>query len=212
MNIVVVGGHSRNIGKTSVMAGLIRRVSPPAWTAVKITQYGHGICSVDGKPCACQPTEHSFALTEEKDRHGRSDTHRFLAAGARRSLWLRVRQGQLDRALPRLLRALRSEDWVMIESNSILGLLRPALYLFVLDGLQQDFKPSAQRYLSRADALIPVESSLNAVSWPEIENSLLTDKPTFPVSRADFANSRLDEFVRRRLGLCQAKPNAGWAG
>src|SRR5579859_5287808 len=104
MKTVVVGGHSRNIGKTSVMAGLIHDIKSLDWTAVKITQYGHGICSQDGEPCGCTPTEHAFMLTEERNAGGRADTCRFLAAGARRSLWLRARQGQLaeDRKSTRL--------------------------------------------------------------------------------------------------------------
>ena len=33
--LVVVGGHSRNIGKTSVVAGIIRKLHHWKWTAVK---------------------------------------------------------------------------------------------------------------------------------------------------------------------------------
>jgi molybdopterin-guanine dinucleotide biosynthesis protein len=39
--LVVVGGHSRNLGKTSLVAGLIRKFRERNWTALKITQYGH---------------------------------------------------------------------------------------------------------------------------------------------------------------------------
>ena len=201
MNVVVVGGHSRNIGKTSVMAELIRSLTPPQWVAVKITQYGHGVCSLDGKPCACEPEEHAFVLTEEKDRASRADTCRFLAAGAKRSLWLRVRQGQLATALPALHRALRNEDWVMIESNSILGFLKPALYLFVLDPSRQDFKASARKYLERADAVVPLDSLAGTNPWPEIAGTSLGAKPAFPVSRQDYRSRELNDFVRRRLGL-----------
>src|SRR6266542_3177697 len=115
MNVVVIGGHTRNIGKTSVMAGLIRDLRSLAWTAVKITQYGHGICSRDGQPCECEPREHPFVLSEEGSSGGRDDTSRFLAAGARRSLWLRVRQGQLGEAFPVLREGLSRDEWVMIE-------------------------------------------------------------------------------------------------
>ena len=52
--LVVVGGHSRNIGKTSVVAGLIRKLRDHKWTAVKITQYGHGVCSKNGEDCGCE--------------------------------------------------------------------------------------------------------------------------------------------------------------
>ena len=46
--IVVIGGHSRSVGKTSVVAGLISALREYDWTAVKITQYGHGVCSANG--------------------------------------------------------------------------------------------------------------------------------------------------------------------
>ena len=183
------------------MAELIRRIRPPEWAAVKITQYGHGVCSLDGKSCSCDPGEHAVVLTEERVRAGRGDTRRFLQAGARRSLWLRVRQGQLKRALPVLLRHLRREDWVMIESNSILAHLNPALYLFVLDPSQNDFKPSARKYLERADALVVIGPADPNHSWPGIDTGLLKGKPTFHLARPDELPSDLVYFVRNRLGL-----------
>ena len=54
--LVVVGGHSRNIGKTSVTAGLIRKLRDRQWTALKITQYGNSICAKDAcGQCGCEP-------------------------------------------------------------------------------------------------------------------------------------------------------------
>ncbi len=202
MTVVVVGGHTRNIGKTSVMAELIRSIRPPEWAAVKITQYGHGVCSLNGEPCSCDPGEHGFALTEEREYKGRGDTRRFLQAGARRSFWLRVRHGGLKRAFPALIRALQSEEWVMIESNSILSLLDPALYLFVLDHSQRDFKASAQTYLDRADALVTIGSSGGAHPWPEIHAGTLKSKPVFPVLPPEYTSEELTRFVRQQLGLC----------
>ena len=199
MKAVVVGGHTRNIGKTSVMTGLIHGLKALDWTAVKITQYGHGICSLDGQPCACQPKEHPFVLTEEQDARGGGDTCRFLAAGARRSLWLRVRQGQLGDAFPMLEKALRRESWVMIESNSILEFLKPALYLVVLDSSERDFKPSARRFLDHADALVPVESRFDARAWGGFAPWKLDPKPVFPVAAGRYFSPELCEFVRQRL-------------
>src|SRR2546423_1880809 len=106
MGVVVIGGHSRNVGKNSVVAGLIAGVREKQWTAIKITQFGHGICSVDGKPCDCavDDEEHSCAIAEEHSRSGETDTSRFLIAGAVKSLWVRTRQGRLAEAMPRLRR------------------------------------------------------------------------------------------------------------
>jgi hypothetical protein len=201
MKTVVIGGHSRNIGKTSVMAGLIRGLRTFDWTAAKITQYGHGICSLDGQPCGCEPEEHPFVLTEEKDPHGRGDTSRFLRAGARRSLWLRVRQGQLTEALPLFRKALEGEEFVMIESNSILDYIEPALYLVVLDSSQSDFKTSARRFIGRSDALVPVESRFDMQAWPALDCRALKNKPVFPVSLPHYFNPELCRFVCERLPL-----------
>ena len=120
MKMVVVGGNSRDIGKTSVVAGLVSALRHYNWTAIKLTQYGHGVCSVDGEECDCAPDEHSFAITEETDRSGKTDTSRFLVAGARRALWARVRMGMLEAALPALRQAIANDKHVILESNSIL--------------------------------------------------------------------------------------------
>src|ERR1700680_4317015 len=100
MSTIVIGGHSRSVGKTSVVAGLIAALPEFNWTALKITQYGHGICSANGEPCRCATDNHSWAISEEQDRSGKSDTSRFLAAGAVRAWWVRTEQGRLAEAMP----------------------------------------------------------------------------------------------------------------
>ena len=82
--LVVIGGHSRSVGKTSVVAGLISALREFDWTAVKITQFGHGVCSTSGELCDCAVAEHAFAITAERQANSRTDTARFLAADARR--------------------------------------------------------------------------------------------------------------------------------
>lgn len=160
--LLVVGGQSRNVGKTALVVDLIRAFPQAEWTAVKITQYGHGVCAVNGDTCSCAPREHAVALNAETDPEGPSDTSRMLAAGARRALWLRTQQGRLDQGLPLLRQEMESQgrepetapwNWI-VESNSLLGFLQPRLYLAVLDPAVEDFKPSARRFLSRADAYI----------------------------------------------------------
>lgn len=205
MTTVVIGGHSRNIGKTSLMGELIYHLRPPDWAAVKITQYGHNVCSLNGESCSCDPGEHAFILSEERVRTGRTDTQRFLQRGARRSLWLRVRQGQLHRTLPALMRALGREEHVIVESNSILGHITPALYLFVLDPAKSDFKATARRYLERADALITIGPAAGKYSWPDVDTTTLSNKPVFQLAGPDKISDELLGFVKSRLGLGEAE-------
>jgi hypothetical protein len=201
MKTIVVGGQARNVGKTSVMANLIRGLHWLNWTAVKITQYGHGICSLDGTPCGCAPGEHPFALTEEKNAAGHSDTCRYLAAGARRSLWLRVRQGELREAWPALQQALEREAYVAMESNSIVALLKPDVYLAVVDSTVKDFKLSAKRYFALADALVPIVPETGKPVAPLLAVPFAATALVFPVPRGKYTSLELCQFVRGRLGV-----------
>jgi len=137
------------------VAGLIAALPEFNWTALKITQFGHGICSADGKPCDCATMDDHFkAISDEKDTTGESDTSRFLVAGATRSIWVRTQQGRLGEAMPDIQRRIGGAENVIMESNSIMGFLRPDLYISVLDADQADFKVSANEFLDRADAVI----------------------------------------------------------
>jgi len=198
--IVVIGGHSRSVGKTSVVAGLISALREYEWTAVKITQYGHGVCSANGTPCDCATADHAWAISEEKDRSGESDTSRFLVAGAVRSLWVRTEQGRLAEAIPSLRQRLNRSSHVIMESNSVLKFFRPDLYLTVLDPETQDFKSSAREFLDRANAVILHDRSNAGAAWHRVSLKPVADRPLFRISPPPYVTKEIVEFVRSRIG------------
>ena len=100
--LIVVGGHTRCIGKTQLVCDVIRAFPRTDWIAGKVTQYGHGVCATNGENCDCAPTEHVCALDWETRADTGTDSARFLAAGAKRSFWLRTKQGYLAEGLPLL--------------------------------------------------------------------------------------------------------------
>jgi hypothetical protein len=209
MPILVIGGHTRNVGKTSVVAGLIAALRDLHWTALKITQYGHGVCSADGEACDCATADHSWAVTEERGRSGDSDTSRFLVAGADHSWWVRTQQGHLAEALPRIRQILASTRNVIVESNSILRFIKPDLYLTVLDPATADFKSSAQEFLDRADAVLlhangdspESEDKVNTrtPAWKQVSLKPVANRPTFAIRSGDYVTPEIVEFVRGRL-------------
>ncbi|HXE89652.1 MAG TPA: hypothetical protein VNK82_01675 [Terriglobales bacterium] len=203
MPLVIIGGHSRNIGKTSVVAGLIAALPEFAWTAVKITQYGHGVCSINGEACGCTVDEHVFDISEEQDAGGRGDTCRFLAAGAARSLWVRAKQGRLAEVMPDLRRELAGSENVIIESNSVLRFLRPDLYLTVLNPGVADFKESAREFLDRVDAVIVHESAGDAARWEHVSLKPVAGLPMFRIRPPEYVTQEMVEFVRGRIGTRQ---------
>ena len=178
--LVVVGGHSRNIGKTSVVCGIVRGLAERRWTAVKITQFGHQVCSVAGEACECADPKHPIAVSEERGLAPETDSGRFLAAGAARAFWVRTPAGRLAEALPSLRRILGAAENVIIESNSALQFLRPDRYLMVVDGAVADFKASSLRFLDRADALVATSGA--ELAWAGVPASLVAGKRVY---RAD---------------------------
>jgi molybdopterin-guanine dinucleotide biosynthesis protein len=210
MKMVMVGGHSRNVGKTSVVEGIIRALPEMNWTAVKITQFGHSVCSADGNPCDCAVSEHQFSISEERKRDSGTDTARFFSAGARRSLWVRTRQGELFTALDALRGEIEGDEFVIVESNSLRRFIKPAIYLQVLDPFNADFKSSARQFFDLADAYVltsrPGENEARGSESETAAQALLLarelqrNKPCFEVRPEDrFMSRPVIDFVRSKL-------------
>jgi molybdopterin-guanine dinucleotide biosynthesis protein len=206
MKLVMVGGHARNVGKTSVVAGIIGGLREFNWTSAKITQFGHGVCSVNGEACGCAVSEHRFSITEERRPDTGADTARFLAAGARRSLWVRTKQGELATALPAFTTKIEADEFVIVESNSLRRFMTPALYIQVLDVSNPDFKASAQQFFDLSDAYILVRRAGQSKPNPA-DNALLAreiekNKPCFTVNEEErFISQEVIEFVRSKLSV-----------
>ncbi|HEY2820946.1 MAG TPA: hypothetical protein VGJ06_07890 [Candidatus Acidoferrum sp.] len=216
VRIIVVGGHTRSIGKTQLVCDIISALPEANWIAGKITQYGHGVCAQNGHDCDCAPDEHICAIDWERDANTGTDSSRFLAAGAQRSFWLRTKQGFLAEGMPLLRSALdeiaqarRSASHngnaspaepinVILESNTLLQFLKPDLFLMVLHPAKSDFKDSAQIQLDRASAFVlrePIPTA--AASWQNIPLQLLRAKPQFLQREGDTVPQSLLEIVQK---------------
>lgn len=188
MAVVVVGGQTRNVGKTSLVANLIAAVPERGWTAVKITQHEHDL-----------PDNASYILREERDATGDADTSRYLRAGARRALLLSARPGHLADAVPALRRELAKADDVIIESNSVLEFLEPDVYLAVLDPAVADFKASARQFLQNASAVVLNQPERRSIRWDKGVLEQVMRKPIFRVRPPYYVTADLVEFVRKKL-------------
>ena len=191
--IVAVGGHSRNIGKTAVMCGIIAGLQEFQWTAIKITQYGHGVCSKNGEPCDCADPRCPIAVSEEAVPNAGTDSGRYLLAGAARSFWVRTPMGRLAEAMPQVLDIAAGAQNLIVESNSLLSFMRPDRYVMVVDGAVADFKASSRRFLDRADALVPTSAA--PLRWPDIPEGLVQTKRTIPALAPDYTSKRLIDWI-----------------
>jgi hypothetical protein len=193
--LVVVGGQSRDIGKTSAMCGLIRSTKKRGWAALKITLHGKHACN----PCDCAPdTPGGIDLTEEYEP-GNTDTGRYLAAGAQRSFWLRAPAGRLYEAADLIRRIVDQNENTIVESNSIMEFFDPDVYLMLLDFACEDFKASSLKYMDRADAYLVIDRGINAHMFPQIAAGWLEDKPQFLVKPPNYVTSAVAAFVKAKF-------------
>ena len=208
--VIVVGGHTRNIGKTQLVCDIVSAFPNANWIAGKITQYGHGVCAQNGNNCDCAPDEHVCAIEWESLPQSGTDSARFLAAGAERSFWLRTKQGFLAEGLPLMREALRQtlsatdqdSPPLILESNSLLQFLKPSLYFAVIDPSREDFKDSARAALDRADALVlrgSIGTATSAPSWTKLPANLLRTKPSVAQSEGEPLPEPLHVLIERVL-------------
>lgn len=213
--VIVIGGHTRSIGKTQLVCDIIRAFPKAHWIAGKITQYGHGVCAQNGQNCDCAPDEHVSALDWERHPESGTDSARFLAAGAQSSFWLRTKQGFLAEGLPLLRSAVSGMDpgtgddstALILESNSLMQFLKPSLYFAVIDPARDDFKDTARTALDRADAFVlrgPMIPSASAPAWLKLPANLLRLKPSVTQQEGEPLPEPLHVLVERVL---QSPPN-----
>jgi len=209
--LIVVGGHTRSIGKTQLVCDLIGAFPQANWVAGKITQYGHGVCAQNGENCDCAPDEHICAIDWETRGDTGTDSARFLAAGAKRAFWLRTKQGYLAEGMPMLRKALQQTlrenagdpTTVIVESNSLMQFVKPSLYLAVVDPVREDFKDSARAALDRADVLV-LRGAVGGVgagepAWTKLPARLLREKPSVVQRQGEKLPEPIHVLVQRAL-------------
>jgi hypothetical protein len=209
--LIVVGGHTRSIGKTQLVCDLIAAFPQANWIAGKITQYGHGVCAQNGENCDCAPSEHSAAFDWEASADSGTDSARFLAAGAKNSFWLRTKQGFLAEGLPLLRREFANllpsngndVSSLIIESNSLLQFLKPTLYIAVIDSAKDDFKDSARTAIDRADILVFRAAGnlpdTTGPAWQKLPAKILRGRPSVTQPEGQPLPTPLLVLVQRTL-------------
>ena len=151
--VVAVSGFSSNVGKTTLMCELLRRV--PGWEAIKLTRGHYRSCGRD--PAGCCVSD--LLRDEPVIRSGRranyqvgKDTGHFWDAGASNVHWVIVSDGQVESGINEALGRVKS-DGVLIEGNSFLDYLTPDLAIMCARSDGGKVKPSARHALEKSDVL-----------------------------------------------------------
>jgi hypothetical protein len=176
--VIVVGGSSKSVGKTSLICAILAAFPNFHWAVVKITSHEYG---------QREPVwEESVREDEPK-----TDTARYLAAGARRALLVSAPEETLP--WPAIEAALAGEHNIIYESNRIVEELRPDVCLALMTGSEAGFKLSFVPFLDAADAIIAPPGA--EIALPDA----VAARPIFRLSSPKELSAEMLEWLRERL-------------
>src|ERR1051325_1177373 len=151
--IVAVSGFSSNVGKTTLVCELLRRL--PGWEAIKLTRGHYRSCGRD--PAGCCVSD--LLRDEPVVRSGREanyqvgkDTGRFWDAGASNVHWVIVKDSQVAQGITEAISRVEA-DGVIVEGNSFLEYIAADVGIMCTRSEGGKIKPSARRALSKVDYL-----------------------------------------------------------
>lgn len=157
-DVLVIGGTGRSCGKTELACRIVERQSasmPVVGLKVTTVERSDGHCPHGGDGCGvCSSLSVPWIVTREVDRTSPKDTCRLLAGGARRVFWLRVLRSELAGGAADLLARVPPRWLAVCESNSLLEVVEPGLFLLVRAAASSRAKPSARAVAHLAERVV----------------------------------------------------------
>lgn len=169
--LVVVGGHTRAVGKTATIEHILRARSGERWIAVKVSAHRHA--SADDAALV-EEAHHATPLTQ---------TGRYLEAGAHRAFLCRTPEARLVDTAAFLRQLLADGANVIVESNRITRFVRPDVVLFVVSPSVADWKTSSGACLAAAGALATCERAEAVAGALAARGTCLRGRPVFEMDR-----------------------------
>jgi hypothetical protein len=189
--IIGVGGTCSNAGKTSTAVLLLKYLTQARCMRQATEKGGEAAdkapypptfqkCVAPGKWGAIKYTKTEFyaSLVDDKEALSRKDkdTGRFIEAGAEEVVWIKSPPQELEDILLLALERLSALDGIIVEGNSAIEFLQPAIVIFIFGNDKQRWKPGTERLAGISDIIVYENES----ELPEVVKT----KRLFPGDRA----------------------------
>ena len=137
MKVITVSGAHKGVGKTLLSEILLRSLK--GFAAIKVTM-----------------TDLHTSVTDDEEEViiSGKDTFRMKRSGAEKVVWVNATEESLQEAMKHALGMVGNPQGLLIEGNSILRYLNPAIAFFVVDNTIEPMKPSRVSALKKADVCI----------------------------------------------------------
>jgi hypothetical protein len=149
-NMVMIGGNSRNAGKTTLACNIIRKLAHcHEVTALKVTSIRPG--ESDNHGHHTEASFSGFTITEELNRESHKDTSAMLKAGASRVFYIRTEDTFAAQAIQSFLATCNFKQPLVCESRSLRRVLIPGLFLMMMRDPAPASAKDISEYIGLAD-------------------------------------------------------------
>ena len=140
LKIISVSSSSKKAGKSSLASFLVRELG--ADFGLKVSSGG------------THNTTETVITDPEVVLIKGTDTGQLKEAGAKLVIWVNTREDKLEEDLAKALDMLPAAGLLLVEGNSVVAHLDPDFAVFLMSVPFEDFKPSANIALSKADLVL----------------------------------------------------------
>jgi len=153
--MLMIGGASRNVGKTTLIMDIINEFSKNNnIVAIKIKTIYEGDNFFHGKDRSPLGENEKFRIIEEKDINSGEDTAKMLKSGAKRVFKIKVKSQFISEAFSEIYKIIDRNSFLICESNSLREAVKPDLFLLIKHKNNVEMKPSAKKLEKFADRII----------------------------------------------------------
>jgi hypothetical protein len=161
--MVLIGGNSRNTGKTTIACELIRLLSAThEVVGLKVTSIRPGEETFHGQHETALPAS-GFSLFEETDLSGRKDTSKMLLAGAKSVYYIQTPDSGIERAFSAFRLSLTGNPIIVCESRSLRRYVEPGYFVMMMRDSETPVKMDDGFYASKADLRIVNASHVSEI-------------------------------------------------
>jgi len=151
--IILIGGATRNVGKTTFSCAVINNLSKKHHLiGLKIKTLYRGDDFFHGKDH--NPLSGNYRIIEEFEQNGKEDTMLMLKAGAKQVFRIKAKSEYLNDAFDEFLKQIPKNSFILCESNSLRKIAEPAVFLMIKHKYLTEIKPSAKELEHLADKII----------------------------------------------------------
>ena len=161
-NMVIIGGNSRNAGKTTLACRIISRFSTNSEViGLKVTCIRPDDDLFHGRHE--EKHDSGFTISEELNAGTHKDTSKMLNAGALKVYFIRVEESFMEQAILQFMSRYINNQLIVCESRSLQAILQPGLFLMMIRA-DADSPKDISAYYDKADRVFYYGDDQSAIS------------------------------------------------